>query len=89
MARADASIAVARSAINQAETSLKEADNAFDRTKSLKQSGYASTAAFEQREAAALNAKSKVASSLDSLKSAEADKAVLEAQRRDLVFEWH
>jgi HlyD family secretion protein len=86
LARGDAAIAVARSAITQAETSLKEADNAFDRTKSLKQSGYASTAAFEQREAAALNAKSKVASSLDSLRSAEADKALLEAQRRDLVW---
>ncbi len=86
LARADASIAVARSAITQAETSLKEADNAFDRTKSLKQSGYASTAAFEQREAAALNAKSRVASSFDSLKSAEADRALLDAQRRDLVW---
>jgi HlyD family secretion protein len=86
LTRADASIAVARSAITQAETSMKEADNAFDRTKSLKQSGYASTAAFEQREAAALNARAKLASSRDSLKSAEADKALLEAQRSDLVW---
>jgi HlyD family secretion protein len=86
LARSDAAIAVARSSIVQAEASVKEAANAFDRTKSLKQSGYASSATYDQRESAALNAQAKVTSALDGLKSAQADRAAFEASRRELIW---
>ena len=86
IARADAAIAVARSGIVQAEASVKEANNAFERAKPLKQSGYVSGATFDQRESAASTAQSKLVSARDSLKSAEADKAVSEAQRKELAW---
>jgi HlyD family secretion protein len=62
IARAEAAIGVARSGIVQAEAAVKEADNAFERGKSLKQSGYVSGATFDQREAAANTAQSKLVS---------------------------
>lgn len=85
-ARADAAIAVARGGIVQAEASMKEANNAFERAKPLKEQGYVSGAVYDQRESAASTARSKLASSRDSLKSAEADKGVYEAQRRELAW---
>jgi HlyD family secretion protein len=86
IARASAAIAVANSGIVQAEASLKEARNAFDRAKPLKQQGYLSGATFDQRESAASNADSKLASARDGLRSAEADKAAFEAARRELTW---
>ncbi len=86
IARTTAAISVARSGIAQAEAAVKEADNAFERGKSLKQSGYLSGATFDQREAAANTNQSKLVAARDSLTSAEADKAALEAARREL--EW-
>lgn len=84
--RAEAAIAVARSGIVQAEAALKEAANAFDRAKPLKESGYMSGAAFDQRESAAATSDSKLISARDQLKSAEADKAAFEAQGRELAW---
>ena len=86
VARAVAAIAVARSGIVQAQASLKEASNAFDRVKPLARSGYASAATFDQRESAASTAGAKLVSARDSLTSAEADKAAFEASRRDLTW---
>lgn len=86
LARADANIAVAQSAIVQAEAAAKEAANAFDRAKPLKQSGYVSSAVYDQREAAANTAQAKLVAARDGLTSATADKAALEAQRRDLSW---
>lgn len=86
IARADAAIAVARSGVVQAGASVKEASNAFDRAKPLKQSGYLSGAAFDQRESAAATAESKLVSARDQLKSAEADRAAFEAQGRELAW---
>ena len=86
IARAEAAIAVARSGIVQAEASAKEASKAFERTKPLRQSGYASDATFDQRESAANTAQSKLVSARDSLTSAEADKAAFEAARKELSW---
>ncbi len=86
IARADAAIAVARSTIVQAEVTVKEAANAFERAKPLKQSGYVSGATFDQREAAANTSQSKLVAARDGLTSAMADKAALEAQRRELTW---
>jgi HlyD family secretion protein len=86
IARAEATIAVARSGIVQAEATAKEANSAYDRAKSLKQSGYLSGATFDQRESAQQLADSKLIASRDSLTSAMADKTALEAQKRDLTW---
>jgi HlyD family secretion protein len=86
IARAEASIAVARSGIVQAEAAQKEAANALERAKPLKQSGYVSSATFDQRESAASTADAKLRSSGDSLTSAQADKAALEATRTELTW---
>ncbi|MDZ4841219.1 MAG: efflux RND transporter periplasmic adaptor subunit [Hyphomicrobium aestuarii] len=86
IARASAAIAVARSAIVQAEAAEKEADQAFDRARPLKQSGTISEAVFDQREAAAKTSAARLNSARESLLSAEADKAAIEASRREIVW---
>jgi HlyD family secretion protein len=86
VARTVAAVAVARSGIAQAEATLKEATNAYERVKPLAKSGYASSATFDQRESAAATAEAKLVSARDSLKSAEADKAALEASRREITW---
>ncbi len=86
IARAGASIAIARSAIVQAEAAEKEAEQAFDRARPLRQSGTISEATFDQRDSASKTAKARLVSSRDSLKSAEADKAALEAAQREIVW---
>ncbi len=86
IARASAAIAVARSAIVQAEAAEKEADQAFDRARPLKQSGTISEAVFDQREAAAKTSAARLNSARESLLSAEADKAAIEAARREIVW---
>ncbi|MGE8941192.1 efflux RND transporter periplasmic adaptor subunit [Leptospira interrogans] len=84
IARADAAIAQARSSIAQAEATLEEARNAFNRAKPLRQSGHIAESIFDQREAAARTAEAAVIAARDGLKVAEAEKAQVEAQRREL-----
>ena len=84
--RAASAIAVAESGIVQAEAAVKEASNAFDRAKPLKQSGYMSGAAYDQRESAAATSQSKLVAARDQLMSAKADKAAFEAQGRELAW---
>jgi HlyD family secretion protein len=86
LARTTAAIAQARSLISQAEARLEEAKAAFDRAKPLKQSGHISESVFDQREAAARTAEALLVSARDGLRVAEAEKASVEAQRREL--EW-
>lgn len=84
MARNVAAIAQAKSTIVQAEARAKEAKAQLDRAEPLKKSGYLSGATYDARESAASTAASQVIASQDGLKSAEADKAQVEAQRREL-----
>jgi RND family efflux transporter MFP subunit len=84
IARADAAIAQARSSIAQAEATMEEARNAFNRAKPLRQSGHIADSVFDQREAAARTAEAAVVAARDGLKVAEAEKAQVEAQRREL-----
>jgi HlyD family secretion protein len=83
-ARATAAIAQAKSAIVQAEARLVEARNAFERAKPLKAAGHMAESAFDIREQAARTAEAQLAASRDGLKVAEAEKAQIEAQRREL-----
>lgn len=84
LARATAAIAQARSAIVQAEARVVEARNAFERAKPLRQAGHMAEAAYDQREQAARTSDAQLVAARDGLHVAEAEKAQIEAQRREL-----
>ncbi len=84
LARADAAIAQAGSQIAQAEAQAKEARNQLERAEPLKKSGYLSGSTYDQRESAARTSEAAVIAARDGLKAAEAEKAQVEAQRREL-----
>lgn len=86
LSRASAAIAQARSTITSAQAKEVEAANALERAKPLRQSGIMADATYDQRVSAARAAEASLVSARDGLQLAEADKAQIEAQRRDL--EW-
>ncbi|MGE0698718.1 MAG: efflux RND transporter periplasmic adaptor subunit, partial [Hyphomicrobiaceae bacterium] len=86
LARADASIAQARSAIASAEARLEEATNAYDRAKPLTKQGYLSESGMDQRESARRTTEAALASAKDGLLVSEAEKAQIEAQRREILW---
>jgi RND family efflux transporter MFP subunit len=86
LARADAAISKAKSAIAESEARVAEADHSFDRAKPLKNSGYLSESTYDQREAAAKTSEAQLVAARDGLKLAEAEKAQVEAQRRELQW---
>lgn len=86
LARTTAAIAQARSNIVQAEARLTEAKNAFERAKPLHAAGHMPDATYDQRQQGALSAEAQLLSAKDGLKVAEAEKAQVEAQRREI--EW-
>jgi HlyD family secretion protein len=86
LARATAAIAQAKSSIVQAEARLVESRNAYERAKPLRTAGHMAESAFDQREQAARTAEAQLLAAEDGLKVAEADKAQVEAQRRELMW---
>lgn len=84
LARASAAMAQANSQITQAEAKLKEAKAAFERAQPLNKNGYLADATLDTRESAARTAEAQLVAARDGLKVAEADRNVLEAQRREL-----
>jgi RND family efflux transporter MFP subunit len=84
LARSTAAIAQARASITQAEARVVESRNAFERAKPLRQAGHLTEAVYDQREQAASTAQAQLAAAQDGLKVAEAEKAQVEAQRREL-----
>jgi RND family efflux transporter MFP subunit len=86
IARTTAAIAQARASIAQAEARLVESRNAFERAKPLRQAGHLTEAVFDQRQQAANTAQAQLAATQDGLKVAEAEKAQVEAQRRELTW---
>jgi RND family efflux transporter MFP subunit len=86
LARTAAAIAQAKSAIVQAEARLAEVGNAYERAKPLRQAGHMTEAAFDQREQAYKTAEAQLAAAKDGLKVAEAERAQVEAQRRELTW---
>src|SRR5262249_28213879 len=81
-----AGIAQARSTIVQAEARLVESQNAFERAKPLRTAGHMAESAFDQREQAARSAQAQLVAAKDGLTAAEAERAQIEAQRRELVW---
>lgn len=86
LARNTAAAAQARSAISEAEARLTEAKNAIARARTLKESGHLSDAIFDQRELAYKLAEAQLVATRDGLKAADADRAQIEAQRRELTW---
>lgn len=86
LARADAAIAQAKSQIIEAEALVAEALANLKRAKPLKSSGYLSGSTFDQRQAAERTTKARLVSAKDGLIVAKADKARLEARRREIVW---
>lgn len=84
LSRADASIAQARAQIVQADAASVEAQQALERARALRNSGNATEATLEQRVSAARSAQGRLAASRDGLAFAVAEKAQVEAQRREL-----
>jgi HlyD family secretion protein len=84
LAKAKAAIAQAQSTITSAVAKRDEANNALSRGKPLRQSGYLSESTLDQRDSAAKTAEAQLVSARDGLKVSEADKAQIEAQRREL-----
>jgi HlyD family secretion protein len=86
VARAEAAISKAKSQIVETAAKLAEAQADFERAKPLKKSGYLSESIYDQREAAAKSAEAQLVAARDGLKLADAEKAQVEAQRRELVW---
>lgn len=86
IARAAAAIARAKSTIVEAQARESEAEQQLERAKPLKKSGYLSGAIFDQRESAAKTTAAQTLSARDGVTSAEADKAELEARRREIIW---
>ena len=84
LARTAAAIAQAKSQIVEAEARATEARNSLERAKPLNKGGYLSGSTYDQRESAAKTSAAQVTAARDGLKSAEAAKSEVEAQRREL-----
>jgi RND family efflux transporter MFP subunit len=86
LARATATIAQARSTIVQAEARVVESHNAFERAKPLRDAGHMAESAYDTREQAARTSQAQLVAARDGLTAAEAEKAQIEAQRRELAW---
>jgi HlyD family secretion protein len=84
-ARADAAIAQARSSMAEAQATRTQVDLALARTRDLLSGGNASREVFEQRQAAAATAAARLDAANGALHAAEADRALADAQRRELL----
>lgn len=84
IARAEAAVAQANAQIVEAEANLVQANNAFERTKALRDNGNASLETFDQRDAAARSARARVNSSRQALAITTADLALTRAQGREI-----
>lgn len=83
-AKAEAAIDQAKAQIVEAEADLVQANNAFDRTKALRDSGNASLETFDLRSAAARAAQARLNSAKQALAMAQADLTLSQAQGRDI-----
>lgn len=82
--RAEAAIAQAKSRITQSEATLEEAEAQLARAEPLRKSKYLSESVYDQRRAAARNARAQLTTARDGVLVAQADKAQIEAQLREL-----
>jgi RND family efflux transporter MFP subunit len=84
IARSLAAADQVRSQIAESEATLRQNEDAFNRVKPLRESGVASQATFDERDAAFRTARARLAAQKDGLKLAEADLLLMKAQRQEL-----
>ncbi|MGQ0673804.1 MAG: efflux RND transporter periplasmic adaptor subunit [Hyphomicrobium sp.] len=84
LARATAAIAQAKSQIAEAEARAKEATQSLERAQPLRKQGWIAESTVDQRQSAASSTRAQVVAARDGLRLAEAEKAQVEAKRRDL-----
>ncbi len=84
--RAEAAIAQAKSRIKETEAILEEAAAQLARAKPLQQRRIISDAIFDQRRAATSTARAQLATAKDGVLLAQAEKAQIEAQRREVMW---
>lgn len=85
IARAEALVAQANAQIAEADANLVQANNAFDRTKALRDTGNASIETFDQRAAAARSGQARANSARQALAIASADLSLAQAQGKDIA----
>ena len=73
-----------RNQIAESEATLRQVEDAFNRVKPLRESGVASQATFDDREAAFRTARARLAAQREGLKLAEAEQLLIRAQRQEL-----
>jgi RND family efflux transporter MFP subunit len=73
-----------RNQITESEATLRQAEDAFNRVKPLRESGVASQATFDEREAAFRTARARLAAQKEGLRLAEAEQILMRAQRQEL-----
>ena len=86
LARTEAAIHQARSQIVQAEVQLQQARQALERTTQLRKTGFASQAVFDQQTNEEAATAARLTAARDGLGLAEADRASIQAQRRELMI---
>jgi HlyD family secretion protein len=83
-ARAQAAMDQVRNQIVESEATLRQNEDSFNRVKPLRESGVASQATFDDRDAAFRTARARLAAQREGLKLAEAEQLLIRAQRQEL-----
>lgn len=84
IARAEAAVTQAKAQIAEAQANREQAASAFERTKTLRDSGNTTLELYEQRAAAARSAEARLNAAHQALAIATADLALARAQARDV-----
>jgi HlyD family secretion protein len=83
-ARARAAIDQVRNQITESEATLRQAEDNFNRVKPLRESGVASQATFDERDAGFRTARARLAAQKEGLRLVEAELLLIGAQRQEL-----
>jgi HlyD family secretion protein len=84
LSKTQAAIEQVRNQITESEATLRQVEDAFNRVKPLRESGVASQATYDDRDAAFRTARARLAAQKEGLKLAEAEQALMRAQRQEL-----
>jgi RND family efflux transporter MFP subunit len=84
LSKTQAAMDQVRNQIVESEATLRQVEDAFNRVKPLRESGVASQATFDDREAAFRTARARLAALREGLKLAEAEQLLARAQRQEL-----
>ncbi len=84
LAKTQAAMDQVRSQIVESEATLRQVEDAFNRVKPLRETGVASQATFDERDAAFRTARARLAAQKEGLKLAEAEQLFMRAQRQEL-----